>query len=67
MADARSPEERFFRALNEALNHYNETAANEFGFDIGDDLIGVEFYDSTGAQSGMVTADLSYITVEEEN
>ena len=67
MAENTTPKDRFITALNEALNHYNETAADEFGFDIGDDAISVEFYDSTGAPSGTVTADLSIITVTEEN
>lgn len=62
-----NPKDRFITALHEALNHYNETAADEFGFEISDDMIGVEFYDATGAPSGTVTADLSTITVTEED
>ena len=67
-----NPKERFITALTEALNHYNETAADEFGFDIRDemigvDMIGVEFCDVTGAPSGTLIADLSTITVTEEN
>lgn len=67
MYDNLTPRERFNAAISEALNHYNETAADEFGFDIGDDMIGVEFYDESGAPSVTVTADLSAITVTEEN
>ena len=62
-----NPKDRFINAVTEALNHYNQTAADEFGFDIGDDAITVEFYDVTGAPSGTLTADLSTITVTEEN
>ena len=67
MSDTRTPRERFLDAIAEALNHYNETAADEFGFDFDSDTINVEFYDSTGAPSGMVTADLSTIAVTKEN
>ena len=67
MSDTRTPRERFLDAIAEALNHYNETAADEFGFDFDSDTINVEFYDSTGAPSGMVTADLSTIAVTEES
>ena len=67
MAENTTPKARFIAAVTEALNHYNETAADEFGFDIGDDVITVEFYDESGAPSGMVTADLSTLTVTEEN
>ena len=67
MSDTRTPRERFLDAIAEALNHYNETAADEFGFDFDSDTINVEFYDSTGAPSGMVTADLSTIAVTEED
>ena len=67
MADTRTPRERFLDAIAEALNHYNETAADEFGFDFDSDTINVEFYDSIGAPSGMVTADLSTIAVTEED
>lgn len=67
MADTRTPRDRFMDAVIEALTLYNETAADEFGFELDSDSIAVEFYDSTGAPFRMVTADLSHITVTEEN
>lgn len=67
MAENTTPKARFIAAVTEALNHYNETAADEFGFDIGDDVITVEFYDGSGIQADTFTADLSAITVTEED
>ena len=67
MAENTTPKARFIAAVTEALNHYNETAADDFGFDIGDDVITVEFYDGSGIQADTFTADLSTITVTEEN
>ena len=67
MSDTRTPRERFLDAIAEALNHYNETAADEFGFDFDSDTINVEFYDSTGAVSDTIAADLSTITVTKES
>ena len=66
-----NPKDRFIAALTEALNHYNETAAEEFAFRVDDGTtVAVEFFDPNhgfGEIETVLKADLSTLTVTEEN
>ena len=62
-----TPRDRFIEAIAEALRTFGESAW-EFDFLIDDDsIVHVGFYDARGEIGNTLTADLSTLTVTEEN